>query len=346
MRSETEILKEIADWLAATYRKKVRLTGIIYLQALTDRKMYGSSLRNLKMFRQLCGDNPLKNVVLATTGWGTAKSAGTLGRAKENEKQLETDPDFWEPLIKRGSTTARFEDSQESALEIIMSLVDRPPVTLQIQRELVIEEKKLIDTAAGTTVNEEIKKLESKYKAEISKIQQEMDEALSTRDQEMHEALDESKQAFEKRLSQVRREQQALIYERRNEHRRLQDELEETKWELRRTAQQQQEDRELQARAQKIEDHMHYEQIIAHLRENAHKVRKEERTFLEEKINEVESASAGPSDTTTTKKMSKRGKGVKILCKLAPILGSVAMSCLGFPMLLGDPSGLVDLFSQ
>lgn len=305
------------------------------MQALTDRKMYGSSLRNLKMFRQLCGDNPLKNVVLATTGWGTAERSGSLQKAEDNENQLETDPDFWEPLIKRGSTTARFTDTEESALEIIMSLAGRAPVTLQIQTELVIEEKKLIDTAAGNTVNEEMKKLEAKYKAEISKIQQDMDEALSARDQEMHDALDESKQAFERRLDQVRQEQQTLSYERRNEHRRLQDELEETKRELRRTAQQQKEEHELELRAQKVEDQMRFDQIVAQLRKNANKVRVEERLYLEEKINEVEKK---PTKT--------KGKGVRILCKVAPMLGSVAMSLLGFPMLLGDPSGLMDLFNE
>lgn len=297
--------------------------------------MYGSSLRNLKMFRQLCGDNPLKNVVLATTGWGTAERSGSLQKAEDNENQLETDPDFWEPLIKRGSTTARFTDTEESALEIIMSLAGRAPVTLQIQTELVIEEKKLIDTAAGNTVNEEMKKLEAKYKAEISKIQQDMDEALSARDQEMHDALDESKQAFERRLDQVRQEQQTLSYERRNEHRRLQDELEETKRELRRTAQQQKEEHELELRAQKVEDQMRFDQIVAQLRKNANKVRVEERLYLEEKINEVEKK---PTKT--------KGKGVRILCKVAPMLGSVAMSLLGFPMLLGDPSGLMDLFNE
>lgn len=335
MRSETEVLKEIADWLDVTYRHNVRLTGIIYLQALTDRKMYGSSLRNLKMFRQLCGDSPLKNVVLATTGWGTAERSGNLQKAEDNENQLETDPDFWEPLIKRGSKTARFTDTEESALELIMSLASQAPVTLQIQTELVIEEKKLIDTAAGSTVNEEMKKLDAKYQAEISKIQQDMDEALSARDQEMHDALDESKKAFERRLNQIRQEQQALRYERRNEHRRLQDELEETIWELKKTVQQQKEEHELELRAQKVEDQMHFDQIIAELRKNSDKVRVEERLYLEEKIQEVEKK---PTKT--------KGKGKKFLCKIAPILGSVAMSLLGFPMLLGDPSGLMDLFSD
>lgn len=111
--------------------------------------------------------------------------------------------------------------------------------------------------------------------------------------------------------------------------------MEETKWELKRTAQQQKEDHELQLRAQKVEDQMHFDQIIAQLRQNSDKVRAEERIFLEQKIREVEA-----------KPTKKKGKGVKILCKVAPLLGSVAMSLLGFPMLMGDPSGLMDLFNS
>lgn len=287
------------------------------------------------MFRQLCGDSPLRNVVLATTGWGTAERSGNLQKAEDHEKQLETDPDFWEPLIKRGSKTARFTDTEGSALEIIMSLAGRVPVTLQIQTELVIEEKKLIDTAAGNTVNEEMKKLEAKYQAEISKIQQDMGEALSARDQEMHDVLDESKKGFERRLDKVRQEQQALSYERRNEYRKLQDELEETKLELKRTAQQVKEEHELELRAQKVADQMRFEEIVAQLRKNSDRVRVEERHYLEEKIQELEKK---PTKT--------KSKSVKILSTVASMLGSVGMSLLGFPMLLGDPSGLMDLFDE
>ncbi|CAL8578088.1 hypothetical protein XPA_003889 [Xanthoria parietina] len=32
--------------------------------------MTHSSIQNLRMFRKLCGDHNLKNVVLATTKWG------------------------------------------------------------------------------------------------------------------------------------------------------------------------------------------------------------------------------------------------------------------------------------
>jgi len=36
---------------------------------LLDYRMYGASLRNLLMFRGLCGENCFENIVLATTHW-------------------------------------------------------------------------------------------------------------------------------------------------------------------------------------------------------------------------------------------------------------------------------------
>jgi hypothetical protein len=174
-RSESAVLQDIASWLDYTYRNlNIKLTGIIYMQALTDRKMTGSSLRNLKMFKDLCGDEPMKNVALVTTGWGTAEKAGELAKAISNESQLCTDRDFWLPLIKKGSCPVRFEDTKESALSIIRSLADHNPELLKIQRELVDEDKNLIDTSAGHTVNEEMKKLEEKYQAELTKVKKEM----------------------------------------------------------------------------------------------------------------------------------------------------------------------------
>ena len=334
LRSETQVLKDIADFLEQAYKSNIRLNGIIYLQALTDRKMYGSSLRNLKMFRELCGEDPLKSVILATTGWGEAKKADKLDKAMMNEKQLQTDPDFWQPLIKRGAAVERFMDTEESALEMILKLGNRTPVILKIQRELVDDSKDLIDTSAGQAVNEEIKKLEAKYKAEVLRMQQEIDEAIAAHDEDMREALEESRQAFERRLSEVQEQQRMLQYARRNEQRALQDEIEEMSRELKREAEQQETNHRLALEAQRIEDRMHFEEIVAQLRLNEGKIREEERRFLEQRIREME-----------TKPPNKR-RGAKLLIGLAPMLGSVAMSLLGFPV-MGDPfSGLVNAFNN
>jgi hypothetical protein len=40
-RSDTEVLKEIARWLVASYKGKILLNGIIYLHRITDIRMQG-----------------------------------------------------------------------------------------------------------------------------------------------------------------------------------------------------------------------------------------------------------------------------------------------------------------
>lgn len=339
-RSETEVLKDIASWLDYTYRipPHVKLTGIIYMQSITDRRMYGSTLRNLKMFRDLCGENPMRNVVFATTGWGTAEKSGELAKAQDNEIALREDASFWEPMIRRGATMAKFGDTRDSALHIISALVEANPVVLQIQHELVDQSKNLIDTTAGHTVNEEMKRLEEKYAKEIAKVQEEMQQALADRDSELQSVLEESKENYEKLREEAQRAQDALQYERRNEKRRLNNELEGVKRQLKMSQKRQEEEVELKLKAEKVEDDMTFENIVKKLRENGHFLRKEERELLEKELRESE------AEQKTSKK--KKGRGTKLLIGLTQMLGSVAMGLLGFPMLLGDPFGNISAIFQ
>ena len=318
-KSETAVLKNIASWLDLTYRNPphTKLNGIIYMQAITDRRMYGSTLRNLLMFRELCGENPLKNVILVTTGWGTAAAAGRLDQATQNERQLRTEPQFWENMIKRGSDIKKFEDTRKSALDIIFSLVDRDPVVLKIQEELVDENKNLVDTSAGHVVNEEIKKLEEKYRAELQELAQQMEEAQARQDKELQEVLADSKKELERLREDARRAQDELYYDRRNQQRKHDQDIENMKRELQRTK----EETELQLKAQRIEDRLQFEGIVEQLRANQHKVREEERTVLERKITELEKSN----------QKIKKGAGQRLLVSLAGTLGSLAMTMLGFP---------------
>jgi hypothetical protein len=319
-QSETTVLKNIASWLDLTYRNPphTKLNGIVYMQAITDRKMYGSTLRNLLMFRELCGENPLKNVILVTTGWGTAAASGNLSQATENERQLRTEPKFWANMIRRGSDIKKFEDTRESALDIIFSLVDRKPTVLKIQKELVDENRNLIETSAGHVVNEEIKKLEEKYRAELLELAKQMEEAKAKQDRELQEVLAISKKELERLKLDARHAQDQLDYERRNHQRQYDQDLEDMKREMLRHKDQ----IELQLKAQHIEDRLQFEGIVEQLRANEYKVRQEERIVLEKKIAELEKGNV----------KNKKGNGKKLLVSLAGILGAVAMSFLGFPL--------------
>jgi len=339
LRSETEVLKEIADWLEKTYRDPpyIKLSGIIYLQSIGDTRMYGSTLRNLKMFRQLCGDQPLKNVVLATTCWDKEDRT----RALERERQLETDPDFWEPMIRKGSRLARVTD-RNSALDIIMSLVDRKTVTLAIQDELINQQKKLVDTSAGKTVNEELEKLSKMHEEQMAQVKKEMQEAMKERDTELQETLAAAAEAHERALDRVQRDQESLRYERRSEQRRYQQELDDTRYMVSSERERSQREREeyqrqfeMRLRAQQVESEMQFDAIVAKLRANEGKVREEERLFLQEQIRQAQARPAS------------NGRGTDLLMSVGKVVGSVAMSALGFPVLMGNPfSGLMNLFDE
>lgn len=327
LRDETAVLKNIASWLEQSYRQPPhkKLNGIIYMQMITDKRMTGSTLRNLRMFRELCGDNPLKNVILVTAGWGDARSTGKLNQATENEIQLKTDPIFWQPMIKRGSQVMKFEDTQQSAIDIIWKLVGQEPVLLQIQEELVDQNKDLVDTSAGSAVDAEIKKLEKKYREELEEVQRQLQEAAAKHDKELVEILTENQAQLERYKDDARRAQDELRYENRNIQREQDNRLEDMKRQLQR----QKEEAELERKAQKIEDRLEFEQIVATLLANEDKVRSEERHFLEQTI-------ANLQKQKETK--GSGGLGKALLMSLTTGLGGIAMSLLGFP-LLGNPFG-------
>ena len=85
-------------------------------------------------------------------------------------------------------------------------MIDSSPAVLQTQSELVDQKTDLIDTAAGNTVNEEVIRLQKKYKDELLQIQKEMDDALAARDSDVQEALRKAGEDYQRKLDKVHAE--------------------------------------------------------------------------------------------------------------------------------------------
>lgn len=226
-RSETEVLQDISKWLQETYEQNNKLTGIIYLHGINHARVQGSALQNLKMFRELCGPDPLKNVVLVTTFWNSVST--TVGSSREDE--LASDKDFWAGMLQRGSRMERFTD-RASGLKILESLIGNEPEVLKIQKELVEDKKQLIDTGAGQIVNEELVRLEKLHQAKIEQVHKDMEEALKQRDYEMQEIIEERSRQLEDEISRVHRQQEQLKADRRAETRRLENQFDNAMYEL------------------------------------------------------------------------------------------------------------------
>jgi hypothetical protein len=111
--------------------------------------MQGSALRNFTVFKKLCGEDCFRSVFLCTTFWDMFKRNPHIAGARERE--LKTKEEFWGDMISRGSKVCRVPDDQESARQLLCTMVQREIMTLKIQRELVDEEKKLDETAAGVS---------------------------------------------------------------------------------------------------------------------------------------------------------------------------------------------------
>jgi hypothetical protein len=143
-RSDADILDEIVRFLCTQYRLGIRLKGIIYMHRITDNRMGGSAKRYLEMFKSLCGEQNLKNVVLLTTMWSHLRDEA-VGLQRERELRKE----YWMDMEKGGSTIRRYEGTRREAEAIICRLMREKDIVLDIQSELVDQQKRLEDTGAG-----------------------------------------------------------------------------------------------------------------------------------------------------------------------------------------------------
>ena len=162
-RSDTDILALLADWMKGSYNEDMLLSGIIYLHSISEVRMTNSIVTNLRMFRKLCGDENLKNVMLATTKWGITP----LKDAERRDRELHSESGYWGPMIRNKSLIRRFEDSAASAQALIEELLQQGTKFVPtIQREIMVQGKKLSDTDAGAFLDDALNTLKEQHRRE------------------------------------------------------------------------------------------------------------------------------------------------------------------------------------
>jgi len=146
-KSDTEILTMVADWLRKAKRENIKIAAILYLHRISDNRMSGFAMKSLQLFSNLCGSQAMVNVVIVTTMWSkVGKEGTTLEQALEAE--------VWKEMLDSGCRTERFENTSESAWNIVGCLMqNNPGATLLIQDEMRDARKSLDKTTAGRTGN-------------------------------------------------------------------------------------------------------------------------------------------------------------------------------------------------
>lgn len=174
----------------------MKLSGIIYLHEISQTRMFGTSRKNLDMFRKLCGDDALRNVVLGTTKWGDV----TPGVGEKREKQLRDT--YWKEMVQRGSVIMQAHSSSGSAWEIVNRILGNQVVDfVRIQEELLELQKVIPNTEAGQTLSYTLKELLEQQKELARQLEEE--KAANTADSRVQQQLLENQRRMGETVGQI-----------------------------------------------------------------------------------------------------------------------------------------------
>jgi hypothetical protein len=119
--------------------------------------MSGSAMKNLRLFSNICGKDAMPNVVIVTTMWSRVGKEEGIAREEVLKREV------WDDILGEGFDVKRFDDTHESAWNIVASSMEKgSDVPLLIQEEMNIG-RSLDNTQAGihlgTTIEEVPKSL-------------------------------------------------------------------------------------------------------------------------------------------------------------------------------------------
>jgi hypothetical protein len=174
-RPDTEILTSIVDYIR---QRRLKITAVVYLHRITERKLTGSAILNLRVLQAICGDHFLRNLVLATSMWEVIPTQ-EIDEAVQRELQFNMSPAFWGGMIKKGAEYLRWDETgtvtaAKMAGEII-TICERqereaPKLNILLEME---DNCRLDDTTAYHILTEEVRKRLEREQREILEEQEE-----------------------------------------------------------------------------------------------------------------------------------------------------------------------------
>ncbi|KAF4961107.1 hypothetical protein FSARC_10271 [Fusarium sarcochroum] len=192
-KTDSDVLNEIAMWLSDSYQHNICLHGIIYLHRISDVRMQGSAKKNLVTFKKLCGENALRKVILASTMWDKTP----LDEATMREQELKDTPEFWGWMLEKGSSCHRYDNTADSARQIILSLANHEaPIATDLQKQIVDEGLTLDETSAGQELASEILKERERLDEVRQELEAQIKAAKEQHDRDTQEVLQEERDRY------------------------------------------------------------------------------------------------------------------------------------------------------
>lgn len=194
---------------------------MLYLHRITDNRIGGVSRRSFNVFRKLCGDGALKNVVIVTNMWNKVRPVE--GEARELE--LMKSDRFFKPALDKGARVFRHDNTTLSAQNIICSVLGNTPMPLAIQYELVDLSRHFHSTGAGREILHGLGETVSRHVKEIESLQADLMEAGLARDEKATQELAGEQRRTYAALAKVRDEAKNLVSDYRTQRLRAMNSL-------------------------------------------------------------------------------------------------------------------------
>ncbi|KAF9781312.1 hypothetical protein BJ322DRAFT_269416 [Thelephora terrestris] len=216
-RSDTDVLNMIALFLENSYKQGTKLAGVLYFHRISDFRVGGISTRNFKMFRKLCGDSTLHNVLIVTNMWGEVE----LRTGSDREAELMKEDIFFKPVLDKGAQMDRHLNTAGSAEHIIRRILDNHPLPLRIQQELVDEHKSITETGAAEELNREFNERVKGIQIEMRTLREEMEQAIRDKDEETRMELEISAKKMQREMERYQNDARRLEHDYLQERQRL-----------------------------------------------------------------------------------------------------------------------------
>ncbi|KAI0100424.1 P-loop containing nucleoside triphosphate hydrolase protein [Nemania sp. FL0031] len=206
---DDEIFMQVAEFMKTTYQSHIKLTAVLYLHPIHHERLERSSLCHLSMFRELCGPDYYKHVVLATTFWSKVQRHVGVKRQEE----LAQKDEFWGKLKRQGAEIVELPDNRQLCIELLLRLArTHSAAPLQVQVELVDKGLTIGQTKASQIIelNKQIAVEEAKFAEAFANISLQKDVELAAQRRQREHELNEHLRRLQG-LSEGNRELEGIV---------------------------------------------------------------------------------------------------------------------------------------
>ena len=125
-------------------------------------------------------------------------------------RERDFSPEFFKPALDGGARIVRHQNTIESAHNIIRRFAENDSPPLQIQRELVIERKDIVNTTVGKVISREFNEQISQHQTELREVREDMERGLKGKNEETRRKLAEEVRRLEERMAEIARDKKRM----------------------------------------------------------------------------------------------------------------------------------------